>query len=149
MKDRYWRKKIKFYLILLSALLVLLAGFIGYRFIVFNLWITVDAGVLQPYPRVLIQNESRLYSNNPVSVKKIALIEEAVIDANSKDRIVLNLSISDIRFNLFKTKAYVKVFLQTSIPDDRSRTTSIKFLNILTKRNDGWKVRTTQDISIE
>jgi hypothetical protein len=131
------------------GLLILLTAFIIYRFVIFNLWITSDAGVLQPYPRVLIQNEGRIANSVPVSDKDVALIEEAIINANSKDRIVLNLSRSDIRFNFFKTRSYVKVFLQTAIPNDRSKTTSIKFLNILSKKSDGWRVHTTQDISIE
>lgn len=149
MRNRFKRKKLQPYILLLLGILLLLAAIIIYRFIVFNLWITSDAGALQPYPRVLIENEIKISNTEPPSNKDIALIEEAIINANSKDRIVLNLSRSDIRFNLFKTKSCVKVFLQTSIPNDRSKTTSIKFLNILAKRGSGWRVHTTQDISIE
>ncbi|MBN1900526.1 hypothetical protein JW926_04285 [Candidatus Sumerlaeota bacterium] len=147
--NRNRRKKKKALLILFLSLIVLVSAFIAYRFIAFNLWITSDAGVLQPYPRVLILNEIMNHDNELILDKNIAGIEEAIINANSQDRIVLNLSRSDIRFNLLRTKSYVKVFLQTAIPNDRSKTTCIKFLNILTRRNDGWKVRSTQDISIE
>jgi len=46
-------------------------------------------------------------------------------------------------------KAYVKIFLKTAIPSDRTKTTGIKVLNVLVKRGEIWKVLSMQDLSIE
>jgi len=143
------RKKWVRLLIFPFATLLGISAFLVYNYLNFNLWVGEDAGQLQPYPRVLIEDEQSLHLKNPASDQTVQLIEDAIIMANAKDRIVLNLSRSDIRFGLFGNKAYVKVFLRTAIPKDRARATSIKTLNILVKRKDKWRVQTTQDISIE
>jgi len=143
------RKKWVRLLIFPFAILLGISAFLVYNYLNFNLWVGEDAGQLQPYPRVLIEDEQSLHLKNPASDQTVQLIEDAIIMANAKDRIVLNLSRSDIRFGLFGNKAYVKVFLRTAIPKDRARATSIKTLNILVKRKDKWRVQTTQDISIE
>ena len=143
------RKKWKRYGLIPFALLLGGAAFLIYNYLSLNLWIGDDAGQLQPYPRVLIRDEQPLYRNHPVPDAQTRLIEEALVEANARDRIVLNLSRSEIQFNLFHTKAYVKVYLRTAIPRDRQKTTGIKTLNILVKKDDSWRVQTTQDISIE
>jgi len=143
------RKKWVRILIFPFAILLGIAAFLVYNYLNFNLWVGEDAGQLQPYPRVLIENEQPLHLKNPASDRTVRMIEDAIVMANAKDRIVLNLSRSDIRFSLFGNKAYVKVFLRTAIPKDRARATSIKTLNILVKWKDRWRVQTTQDISIE
>jgi len=150
MRNQKRKKGFKWYGIWAGAgVCALVAIFFLYRYINLNLWITEDAGLLQPYSRILIKEGKNVMENSAGMPNPNHLIENAVIAANTKDRIVLNLSISDVRYNLFHTKSYVKVFLQTAIPHDRSKTTSIKFLNILVKRDHSWRVQTTQDISIE
>jgi len=136
---------------LYAALIVLLlcGAFFLYRFISLNLWISKDSGLLQPYSHVLIEDGIDISDANPSSEKNTHLIENAIIRTTTKDRIVLHLSRSDIRFNLFRSKSYVKVFLQTAIPGDHTKTTSIKFLNVLVRRKDSWRIQSTHDISIE
>ena len=149
MKNRN-RKKQRVFFVCAVLILVLLGGaFFLYRFVRFNLWISKDAGLLQSYPRILIQEGLDISDTNPISDRQARLIEKTIIRTNTKDRIVLHLSRSDIRYNPFRTKSYVKVFLQTTLPGDRTKTTSIKFLNVLVRRNDSWRVRSTHDISIE
>ena len=59
------------------------------------------------------------------------------------------MSRSEIRFNLTRRRAFTKVFLQTAIPDDRSRSTRINFLAILQCKGSTWRSLATQDITIE
>ena len=131
------------------AIVFLVAAAILYYFVSLNLWINSDAGMLQPYQRVLMREELDLTRMDPSGDSQTRLIEKALIEANAKDRIVLNLSRSDIRLNPLRTRAYVKIFLRTAIPRDRSKTTSIKSLNVLVKKDNLWRVQSTQDISIE
>jgi len=149
MKNRN-RKKQRLFFLYGVVIIILLGGAIFlYRFVRLNLWISKDAGLLQPYPRILIDQGLDVSGANPISDRQAYLIEKTIIRTNTKDRIVLHLSRSDIRYSLFRTKSYVKVFLQTAIPGDRTKTTSIKFLNVLIHKRDAWRVRSTHDISIE
>ncbi len=133
----------------ISSAILIAAAFILYRYIVLNQWIASDSGQLTAYRRVLIKDELPLFESDPSPDSRTQMIERAIVRASARDRIVLNLSRSQIRHNLFHTKAYVKVFLKTAIPKDRSKSTSIKFLNVLVKKGDTWRVQTTQDLSIE
>jgi len=148
-KQRLKRIYIRRRVLLILLPLLLLALFVLYRFINLNLWITRDAGILQPYTRVLIKDEFNVFESDPSPDPRVQLVEKALVKANAKDRIVLNLSRSNIRYNLLRNKAYVKVYLQTAIPRDRTKTTRIKFLNVLMKKGVLWRVQKTQDISIE
>jgi len=149
MKNRNRKKQRLFFLYAVVIIALLGGAFFLYRFVLFNLWISKDAGLLQSYPRILIEQGLDISDTNPISDRQAYLIEKTIIRTNTKDRIVLHLSRSDIRYNLFRTKSYVKVFLQTAIPGDRTKTTSIKFLNVLVHTRDAWRVRSTHDISIE
>ena len=144
------RKKKRLWAVLIPFALLLAAGaFWAYCYLSLNLWISDDAGLLQPYPRTLIVDEQSAYLKNPAPDEATRQIEEAIVQANAKDRIVLNLSRSEIRYNFSKKKAYVKVYLRTAFPSDRTKTASIKILNTLIWKRNQWKVQTTQDISIE
>ena len=144
------RKKKHFRMFLIPFAALLAAGaFWAYSYFSLSLWIDDDAGILQPYPRALIVDEQPLRQKDPAPDEPTRQIEEALVNSNAKDRIVLNLSRSEIRYNYSKKKAYVKVYLRTAFPSDRTKTASIKILNTLIRNKDSWKVLTTQDISIE
>lgn len=141
------RKRKIIYLIVGAILLI--SAVIAYRFIQFNLWISSDAGLLQPYPRVLVKDEEVVAGQETPETQKAERIDNALVKALARDRIVLNLSRSEIRYNPLGSRAYVKIFLKTALPKDRSRNTSIKFLATLQRTNGDWKLEATQDLSIE
>jgi hypothetical protein len=150
MKSRLKKKYHRRLLILCIILFIVFsAALFFYPYVSINLWISRDSGVLRPYQRLLIDNEKSIYEYDSSPDTRTRLIENAIAESNAKDRIVLNLSRSDIRFSFFHRKAYVKIFLKTAIPDDRTKTTSIKVLNVLVKRGNIWKVLSMQDLSIE
>lgn len=144
------RKKKRLWALLIPFAILLSAGALWtYSYLSLNLWISDDAGILHPYSRTLIVDEQPAWIKNPAPDEPTRQIEEALVLSNAKDRIVLNLSRSEIRYNFSKKKAYVKVYLRTAFPSDRAKTASIKILNTLIWIKDHWKVQTTQDISIE
>lgn len=149
MNIRKRKKRIRLYIAAGIVIILIIVGFFIFRYVSMNLWIANDADQLKPYPRTLVENGKNLLKNEKPASERIHSIEQALIISNAKDRIVINLSRSEIRFNLLGNKAYVKIFLKTAIPGDRNKTTSIKFLNILRKTRSSWKVQTAQDLSIE
>jgi len=109
-----------------------------YRYMAFNTWLYRDARTLQPYPTVLIR-EGKPVSNSDGDSTADA-VDEALVEANTRERLVVHLSRSDIRYGPFHRRAYVKLFLETALPGEPERVQRIKFLAVL-KRSDGrWTV---------
>ncbi len=139
----------KTYIIVALMVIALPVIYFIYSYVTMNLWISADAHQLESYPHLLVKDKQIVheYQNHDDDIRNL---EQVLIQSNTSDnRIVLLLSRSDIKFNLLRTKAYVKLFLQTSLPTDPTQTSKIKLLNILIKRNGRWVVDRVQNLSIE
>jgi len=133
------RRRWKLALVLIGACAVVLAIWLISNFR-FDAWLYGDAGRLGPYPTVLIQNGVPVQEALRGDVAEAA-INQALVDSNTKQRLVVHLSRSEIRYSLFRRRAYVKIYLETSLPGDSDRVErSIKFLNVLTREDDTWSV---------
>lgn len=137
------------YIIIGLAVVALPLIYFIYAYVALNLWISDDAHRLESYPTVLVLDRE-VVRDHLSHDEDIRNMEQALIRSNTSDnRIVLCLSRSDVKFNLLRTKAYVKLFLQTALPTDPTQTSKIKLLNILKKRDGNWVVDRTQNLSIE
>ncbi len=130
------RWKVAFILVGLCLLIFL---FMFVRYMQFNDWLYSDAKKLGPYPTVLIRDGKPL-EDAVDGPDREASINRALIESNSKERLVVHLSRSEIRYSALHQRAYVKVFLETSLPGEPDRVQRIKFLNILGRRDDTWYV---------
>lgn len=142
------RRRRKTALILIGLCLAVL-GTMVYRYMAFNTWMYSDAKALQPYPVVLIRDSrpvdagrdpNAAPSGGATTNDTERSIDRALIESNTKERLVVHLSRSDIRFSALGGHAYVKVFLETSLPGEPDRVQRIKFLNVLTRENGDWRV---------
>jgi hypothetical protein len=132
-----------------AALVVLLpVSYSAYGYISFNMWLSADSKVLESYPTILVKKGSVTAEDDPWD-KNIRMIDKAIIQRNSMGRLVVLLSRSEVRYNFFRTRAYVKIFLETALPNDPNRTAKVKALNVLVREQGKWHVRTIQDIAIE
>ncbi len=131
------------------ALICTIGGFFIFRYVSFNLWITADVGKLHTYDCVLVENGKHVFLDRPDPQPSNDAIDRILVETHGRDRIVIHMSRSEIRFNLTRRRAFTKVFLQTAIPDDRSRSTRINFLAILQCKGSTWRSLATQDITIE
>ena len=139
----------KIYIFIGIAVVALpLVSFI-YSYVTLNLWISADAHKLESYPHILVK-DGQVVPHVQEHDESIRNLEQALIQYNtSENRIVVILSRSNIKFNLLRTKAYVKLFLQTALPTDSTQTSKIKLLNILVRRDGQWVVDRLQNLSIE
>ena len=113
--------------------------FVLYRYMAFNLWLYSDARNLKPYPHELIRNGEVVAQDTDLSEGERA-IEKAIVQSNTGQRLVVHLSRSDIRYGFLHRRAFVKVFLETSLPGEPDRVQRIKFLNVLERENGTWSV---------
>jgi hypothetical protein len=137
-------------LLLVAAIVVVLLpiAYLIYGYVSFNVWLSEDSGALESYPTVLVKKGEVLREDDPWD-KNAQMIDMAITQRNSMGRLVVLLSRSEIRYNLFRTRAYVKIFLETSLPNDVQRTAKVKALNVLAREKGKWHVRAIQDIAIE
>jgi hypothetical protein len=137
-------------LLLLAGIVVVLLPIIYllYGYVSFNIWLSEDSGALESYPTVLVRKGAVLREDDPWD-KNVQMIDRAIIQRNSMGRLVVLLSRSEIRYNVFRTRAYVKIFLETSLPNDVQRTAKVKALNVLAREKGEWHVKAIQDIAIE
>ncbi len=139
----------KTYIIVGLAIVALPVIYFIYSYVTLNLWISADAHQLESYPHILVKNRQIVYHDQKHD-ENTRNLEQVLIQSNMSDnRIVLLLSRSDVKFNLLGTKAYVKLFLETTLPTDPTQTSKIKLLNILVKRDGRWAVDRVQNLSIE
>ncbi|GEM_PF-533408 len=121
-----------------------------YRYIAFNLWLESDARRLERYPRVLIEQSREIQDPALESpgMEDTRQIERALCKSGTADRLVVHLSRSDIRYDLFRRKAFVKVFLETAFPGQPDRIQRIKFLDVLARQNGKWDVIQVEELTI-
>lgn len=125
--------------IFLIAFCLAVFAFMLYRYMSFNMWLYSDAKSLQPYSVVLIRN-GKTVKPDPAAGTPADAIDQALIASNTRERLVVHLSRSDIRYGPFRRRAYVKVLLETSLPGEPQRVQRIKFLNVLTRKDHTWRV---------
>jgi len=145
-KDVSFRGVRKAFAILLALIGLGLTGAYLYSLFSLNFWINRDIESLSAYPWVLIKEKERTKGEKETEAEKI---ESELIAAHGAGRLVVELSRSDIRYNYLKSRAYVKVFLKTALPEDPAKNTQIKCLTILKRNNGVWKVESIQDLSLE
>lgn len=122
-------------------------AFFVYRYMAFNLWVERDATRLEPFPRVLVEKKDQVPAAPDPGATPEA-IDRALLAENAANRLVVHLSRSDIRYDLLHRRAFVKVFLETSLPGQPDRIQRIKILNVLEKRNGEWVVVRTEELTI-
>lgn len=110
-----------------------------YRYVSFNLWLDSDSRSLRPYAIVLIENRNPIARDSAANADQQA-IEEVLLQVNTANRLVVHLSRSDVRFGLFKRRAYVKVFLETALPGEPDKVQRIKVLNVLKPVGEKWQL---------
>jgi len=123
-------------LAVLVAVAALVAGVCGYDYITINLWIDRDAGRLENYPVQLIENQQEVtrWPSSPLAQLDRLLIEEM----RRGRRNVVTLSRSDIKYNLLRTSAYVKVFLETAAPEQPQLRSPLRLICHLRRGSHGW-----------
>ncbi|MCD6385210.1 hypothetical protein J7M23_05470 [Candidatus Sumerlaeota bacterium] len=144
------RQKLWVYLALfLSIIITGVVIFWGYYFISLNIWINQTNPELEEYPYRLIA-ERKIVSRTPPVDTDVATIERVLIEEITKDRIVVNLSRSEIRFSPFRHKAYVKVYLETAVPEKSiDKRVKVKLLEILQRKHNHWYLVGTSNLLIQ
>ena len=76
----------------------------------------------------------------------VARIERVLIEEITK----VNLSRSEIRFSPFCHKAYVKVYLETAVPEKSiDKRVKVKLLEILQRKHNHWYLVGTSNLLIQ
>jgi hypothetical protein len=132
--SRRWR----WALMVLSAVVVAGVAVYFYDYVSMNLWLEGDAGRLQNYSVHLIENQKEVADNPDHRFKQIdrLLIEEMRRDRRN----VVTLSRSEIKCNLLRTRACVKVFLETALPDQPDRRSRLSIICELKRNAKGWRM---------
>lgn len=144
-KPKFW-----VWLAILFAVIVIGFGiFWGYFFISLNIWISQTEPELEEYPTKLI-SERKIVRSISSKNTDVSAIEQVLIEEISKDRIVMNLSRSEIRFSPFRKKAYVKVYLETAVPEKNTeKRVKVKLLETLHRRGNKWYLVRTSNLLIQ
>lgn len=120
-------------------------------------WLLEDAQTLQPYQHVLLDNGRELPLLAPgasaISPERLAAMARIILDHNHSQNILLNhLSMSDPRSNLWRSRAYVKVYIVTEVaglPPNQQRLRKVKAVYTLASANGGWRLLAANDRTIE
>lgn len=143
------KKYIKGGVIAVGIIMALCAGWWLYCYININLWIHTNPPELQAFPRKLITERQ----TNPLEEEldpHISAIESVLIREVTRDRIVLNLSRSDVVFTPFHRKAYVKVYLETAVPEkNNDKKVRVKLLEVLSRKGNTWRLVSTANLLIQ
>ena len=113
----------------------------------FHAWITADIHSLENYPTLLIRSGERVL--HPQSSPEITTIDEALIADIIADRIVVDMSRSEIRLSLLGDTAYVKVVLKTAVPKEEEKVRWAKFLTTVSREDGRWRVKSKENINVE
>ena len=136
-------------IIAVGIIIALCAGWCLYRYIDINLWIHTNPPELQAFPQKLI-TDRQTYSIPDQQDPDISAIESVLIREITKDRIVLNLSRSDVIFTPFRRKAYVKVYLETAVPEkNNNKKVRVKLLEVLSRKGNTWHLISTGNLLIQ
>ncbi|MFH0793616.1 MAG: hypothetical protein V2A74_06240 [bacterium] len=139
-------KKPTIWVLLIVAALVA-SGASLFSYLRFHSWITADIHSLESYPTLLIRSGERV--PHPQLSDQIAAIDEALIGDIIFDRIVVDMSRSEIRFSLLGDTAYAKVVLKTAVPKEEERVRRAKFLTTVSRENGRWRVKSKENINVE
>ena len=114
-----------------------------------NFWIHGTTPELEDYPYRLI-HERKVYTNPGAMDPHSHKIDNVLINEMSKDRIVINLSRTEIRFSPRKKRAYTKVYLETAVPEkDNGKRVRVKLLECLKRQGDTWVLVSTSNLLIQ
>jgi len=127
-----------------AAVVAVVAAVLCYDYLRINLWLDRDAGRLGNYPVRLIENQQEvaLPPTEPAAQIDRLLIEEMRRGPRnvSTPRNVVTVSRSEINYNLFRTRAYVKVFLETAPPGQAGRRSRLRVICELKRGPLGWQL---------
>lgn len=121
-------------------LAILAIAVYAFRFAAITNWIEEDAGVLRPYQIHLVGKDA--------SAPPVAERDKALVEGLSEERLVVELSRSDYRNNLFGNKTWTKVHLVTAKPGDNTVNIQIKLLVILVHDEGQWKVDEVRELAL-
>jgi len=125
-------------LLAVAAVAVLAAAAVLYDYIRINLWLESDAGRIEGYAVPLIADHKEVA---PQDHGRFAAIDRLLIAEMRKGRRnVVACSRSEIKFNLLHTRAYVKVFLETALPDQPEHRARLKIICVLKRNGPTWRL---------
>jgi len=114
-----------------------------------NFWIHDVNPELEHYSHKLISNGTFVRVPEKKN-KQIARIDRILVNEMTKDRIVINLSRSEIRFSPLGRKCYAKVYLETAVPDNiDEKRVRVKFLAIFKRRDGQWRLVTASNLLVQ
>jgi len=119
--------------VVLAALLVY-----AYDYLNINLWMERDAGSLEDYPVRLVENQQEVAGTDRGQFAELnrSLIEQM----RENRRNVVTVSRSEIKCNVLRTRAYVKVFLETALPDQPDRRSRLRVICPLKYDGRQWRI---------
>lgn len=120
------------------AVVVVIAGLYLYDYIRINLWIDRDAGQLEGYPVRLIEEGKEVAHSADEHEQQISRL--LIAKMREGQRNVVTLSRSEIKYNLLRTRAYVKGFLETALPDRPEPRSRLKFSQRFRRASQGWQL---------
>ncbi|MCX7765251.1 MAG: hypothetical protein N2246_00885 [Candidatus Sumerlaeia bacterium] len=145
------KRGLLFYLLVPGAFILgcILIGVI-YHVVTLNLWIHQTPAELEAYPFQLIVERQRAGQSEQSQNSTIADIEEVLVQQLTQDRIVINLSRSEIKFGLLGRKAYVKVYMETAVPEKpEEKRVRVKLLEVLRFHRGRWQLVSTYNLLIQ
>jgi hypothetical protein len=109
-----------------------------YDYVSLNLWLERDAGRLQSYSVRLIENRKEVADGRD---ERFAQLNRLLIEEMRRERRnVVTLSRSEVKYNLFRTRACVKVFLETALPDQPDRRSRLSVICRLKSESGNWRI---------
>lgn len=125
-------------LLIVGGVVVVMAGLYLYDYLRINLWIERDAGQLERYPVSLIENGKEVGRSGDEREKQIT---DLLIDKMRGDeRNVVTLSRSEIKYNLLRTRAHVKVYIETALPDKPEPRSRLRLRQSFRRTGQGWRL---------
>jgi hypothetical protein len=118
------------------------AALLLYDYLNINLWLERDAGRLQNYSVQLIENQQEVAVVRPDDPNDaVTQVDRVLIEEMRRGRRnVVTLSRSEIKYNLFHTRACVKVYLETALPGQPERRSRLGVLCELKREGRAWKI---------
>lgn len=145
------RRGLLFYLLVLGAFISgCVVSIVIYHAVTLNLWIHQTPAELEAYPFQLIVERQRTIPGESSKNATISAIEELLVQHLTQDRIVINLSRSEIKFGLLGRKAYVKVYMETAVPEKpEAKRVRVKLLEVLRYHRGRWQLVSTYNLLIQ
>jgi len=126
--------------VFLIPLCIVLAvvGILVYDYMTVNLWMERDAGSLETYVVPLIENQLETDDSRNT---KLGEIDRLLIEEMRRNRRnVVRASRSEIRYNLLHTRGYVKLYLETALPDQPDRRSRLRLIGTLKREGGRWRI---------